>query len=269
MVAESRYYRNVAIWLEKKGYYIGRSEPNVYRKDELFIRKGRKKAQVDVAGVKNVGKSYSDDIEVAIIEVKHSNTPRSLRLLELEQTKGYQIYAHNCYLATTDSILLTEETKTDARSRGVGLLRIPTDFYRKKAKYVRVDDITVVQTPTKVIPRESEMLEFLDTLYILRCTICGCYFNSWIYEGEEHEDKFPRFPPKGYPFKRLTRNKVFEIFPDKIDNQFGKHKHRKSKMWRHICLACVEDFARLYGIPKLRKDVEALKRKIEKLEQTS
>lgn len=262
MVDEARYYKNVAIWLEKKGYYIGRSQPKVYRKGELFIRKGRKKAQVDVAGVKNVGKSYFDDIEIVIIEVKHSNTPRPLALRELAQTRGYQIYAHDCYLATTDKISITEENKTDARSHGIGLLRIPFDFYRKKSKKVEIDDIEVILTPRREIPIEADMLEFLATLDILRCALCGCYFNSWL----EYEEEFPHLPPKGASFKRLERNKVFELFPDKIDDQFNtQHKYRKSKMWRHLCIPCVEDLAKLYGIDKLKKDVEILKGQIKKL----
>ena len=264
MVDESRYYKNAAIWLEKKGYYIGRSEPNVYRKDELFIRKGRKKAQVDVAGVKNVGKSYFDDIEIAIVEVKHSNTPRPLTLRELTQTRGYQIYAHNCFLAATDRISITEENETDANSHGIGLLRIPFDFYRKKPRYVEVDDIEVILTPRRETPKEAEMLEFLATLDILRCTICGCYFNSW----GEYEEEFQNLPPKEASFKRLERNKIFKLFPDKIEDQFDtKHKHLKNQIWRHLCLLCVEDLAKLYGIKKLRKDVDALKRKIAKLER--
>jgi hypothetical protein len=264
MVDEARYYKNVAIWLEKKGYYIGRSEPNVYRKKEFFIRKGRKKAQVDVAGVKNIGKSYFDDIEIVIIEVKHSKYQRPIAIKELEQTRGYQTYAHKCYLAATEIIDVTEENKTDANSRNIGLLRIPLDFYKKKPSQIRIDDIEVVLTPRKETPKEAEMLEFLATLDILRCAICGCYFNSWI----EYEEEFPNLPPKGMSFKRLTRNKVFELFPDKIEDQFDtKHKHRKSKMWRHLCLLCVEDLAKLYGINKLREDVDLIKKEIAKLKQ--
>jgi len=264
MVDEAFYYKNVAIWLEKRGYYIGRSQPKVYRKDELFIRKGRKKAQVDVAGVRNVGKSYSDDIEIAIIEVKHSNKPRPLSLQELTQTRGYQIYAHNCYLAATDKILITKENQTDAKSMGMGLLRIPFDFRRKKSEEVETNDIEVILTPRRETPKESEMLEFLATLDILRCVVCGCYFNSWI----EYEEEYPRLPPKKAPFKRLERNKAFELFPDTIDDQFNtRHKQRKSKMWRHLCLLCIDDLARLYGIDKLKKDMDILKKEIAKLKQ--
>jgi len=261
MVAESRYYRNLAIWLERRGYYVGRSEPKVYSSRELFIRKGMKKAQVDVAGVKNVGKSYFDDIEIATIEVKHSNTPRPLSLLELEQTKVYQTYAHDCYLAVTDRISITEENKTDARNRGIGLLKIPLDFYKKKPNQVKIDDIEVVQTPNKATPNEIEMLEFLGILGIVRCTLCSCYFHHWI----AYEEEFPNLPPKSRSFKWLVRNKVFELFPDKVDQFDIKHKHGKSKIWRHLCLLCVEDLAKLYGIGKLRKDIDALKRKIAKL----
>jgi hypothetical protein len=244
MVREEQYYRNVAIWLEKNGYYVGRYKPNVYRKKELFIKRGEKKAQVDVAGVKNVGKSYFDEIEIAVIEVKHSNYPRAMTLRELEQTKSYQVYAHVCYLGVTEKIQITQENKNDANYRGIGLLKIPFDFYKKKPNQIRTGDIEVVVPPNKGKPQsESEMLEFLARLDILRCTICGCYFIS----SEVYEEEFPSLPPKGGAFKRLERNKVFELFPDKIEDQYDtRHRYWKSKIWRHICLLCAEDLAKLY-----------------------
>ena len=261
MVTESRYYRNVAVWLEKKGYYVGRSAPNLYRINELFIRKGRKKLQVDVAGVKNVGKGLFDEIEIVIIEVKHSNYARPIGLKELDQTKSYQVYAHNCYLAITEKIEISPETQRDADNRGIGLLRIPFDFYRKKPNQVRADDIEIICTPHNTIPNEAEMLEFLDTLGILRCVICGCYFNS----RGEYEEEFPQLSPKNASFKRLERNKVFDLFPDRIDDQFNiRHKHSKSKTWRQVCLLCIEDLARLFGIEKLKKEIDVLKNEISK-----
>lgn len=264
MVSEKDYYRNVAVWLEKKGYYIGRVEPGLYRTEDLFIKKGLKKAQVDVAGVRNVGKRYSDDIEIAIIEVKHSDKPRTLSLQEIAQANSYHIYAHNCYLAATDRISITPENEADAKSRGVGLLRIPFGFYRKGAKRVKIDDVELVLSPKEKTPNEAEMLEFLAEIWILRCSICGCYFNTF----GEYEEEFPKLPPKERPFKRLERNKVFDVFPDRTDDQYDtKHGHTKSKMWRHLCLLCIEDLEKLYGINKLKKDIRFIKREIAKLKQ--
>jgi len=266
LVSESGYYRNVAVWLEKKGYYVGRSKPKIYSTRELFIKKGMKKAQVDVAGIRNIGKSYFDDIEIAVVEVKYSRRGKPITLQDLEQTKGYQTYAHVCYLAATENMDVSKEREEDAKSRNVGLLRIPMDFYKKKPNKVRVEDLQVIYTPSRVIPsNESEMLEFLGKLDILRCTLCGCYFHSW----EDYEENFPNFPPKGAPFKRLARNKVFELFPDKID--FGldtKHKNYENKIWRHLCLLCVEDLARLLGVEKLRKDISSVKKELDKLKSS-
>jgi len=265
MVVESWYYRNVAIWLEKKGYYIGRTEPKVYRKRDLFIKKGMKKAQVDVAGVRNVGKSYFDDIEIAIIEVKHSNTRRPITLQELEQTRGYQDYAHVCYLAASKNVEIIKEREMDAKIRNIGLLQMPLDFYKKKPNQIKIEDLKVIHIPSAKPPcNEAEMLEFLGTLDILRCTLCGCYFHSW----EEYEESYPRLPRKGASFKILERNKVFELFPDKID--FGldtRHKYRESKIWKHLCLCCVEDLEKLYGIDKLKKDIDFMKKKVARLKR--
>jgi hypothetical protein len=267
MVSELSYYKNVAAWLERKGYYIGRSDPKTYRTYELFIKKGMKKAQVDVAGIRNTGKSYFDDIEIAVVEVKYSKKGKPITLQDLEQTKGYQTYAHVCYLAATENMEISKEREEDAKSRNVGLLRIPLDFYKIEPKRVRAKDLEIVHTPSKVIPsNESEMLEFLGKLDILRCTLCGCYFHSW---EVNYEENFPGLPPKGAPFKRLERNKVFELFPDKIE--FGldtKHKNYESKTWRHLCLLCVEDLARLLGVDKLKKEIGFMKKEIKKLKSS-
>jgi len=265
MVDESRYYRNVAIWLEKKGYYIGRSEPKVYRTSDLFIKRGLKKALVDVAGVRNVGQSYLDEIEIAVVEVKHSDRQKPVTLQELEQTRGYQDYAHICYLATTENVEISKERETDAKNRNIGLLKIPLDFYKKKPNQVKIEDLTLIRSSSSKSPsNEAEMLEFLSTLDILRCTLCGCYFHRW----EDYEECYPRLPPQGASFKRLERNKVFELFPDKIDLTLNtKHKYLKSKMWKHLCLLCIEDLEKLYGIDKLKKDIDTLKKEVAKLKQ--
>lgn len=268
VVDESRYYKNVAIWLEKKGYYIGRIKPKVYKTREMFIKRGMKKAQVDVAGVKNAGKSYFDDIEIAIVEVKHSDRQRPITLQELEQTRGYQDYAHICYLAATENVEITIEREKDAKNRNVGLLKIPLHFYKKKPNQVKIEDLEVIHTPNRTVPSdEAEMLEFLAKLDILRCTLCGCYFLSW--EGNTgYEEEFS-LSPKGTSFKRLERNRVFELFPDKVD--FGldtRHKYWQSKTWKHLCLLCVEDLEKLYGIDKLRKDMGKIKKEIAKLKHS-
>jgi hypothetical protein len=250
--------------LERKGYYIGRSDPKVYATSDFFIRRGLKKAIVDVAGVKNVGKTFFDDIEIAIIETKHSNTRRPITLQELEQTKGYQDYGHICYLATTENVEITKERETDAKNRGIGLLQIPLDFYKKRPNQIKIEDLTMIQSPTSKTPNEGEMLEFLDTLGILRCTLCGCYFHSW----EEYEEKFPSLKPIGRSFKWLARNKVFELFPDKIDyGLYTTHKYRKSKIWKHLCLLCIEDLEKLYEIDKMKEDISALKKEVAKLKE--
>jgi len=263
MVEESSFYRNIAVWLEKKGYYVGRDEPKRYRKNELYIKKGMKKAQVDVVGVKNVGKSHLDDIEIAVVEVKYSKVGKPVTLQEIEQTRGYYTYAHVCYLAVTENMEITKDKEEDAKCRNVGLLRIPLDFYKKKPTQVRVQDIEVIHSPTKSAPsNEPEMIEFLSVLGVLRCTICGSYFFN---EGS-YEESFPDLPPKEASFKRFERNRVFELYPDKIE--FGlqtNHKLYKLKTWKHVCILCLEDLAKAFEVEKMKKDIESLKKEVEKL----
>ena len=76
------------------------------------------KARADVAGVRNVGNEYVDNVEIAVVEVKD----KGLNLRHIEQAHGYSIFAHKCYLATTSEI--TDENKSMAHSFGVGLLKI-------------------------------------------------------------------------------------------------------------------------------------------------
>jgi hypothetical protein len=263
MVDESSYYRNIAVWLEKKGYYVGRCEPKKYRKNELLIRKGMKKAQVDVAGVKNVGKSYFDDIEIAVVEVKYSKVGKQVALQDIEQTRGYYTYAHVCYLAVTENMEITKDREEDAKCRNIGLLRIPMDFYKKKPNQVRTQDLEVIHSPTRNIPtNESEMIEFLAKLGILRCTLCGCYFLN----ESGYEENFPNLPPQEASFKRLERNKVFELVPDKVEySLITNHKLNKDKMWKHLCLLCIEDLDKLFGINKMKSEIDFLKKEVERL----
>jgi hypothetical protein len=263
LVTESSYYRNVAIWLEKKGYYVGRSEPKKYVEDELFIRRGLKKAQADVTGIRNVGKSLLDNIEIAIIEVKYSENGRQISIQDLEQTRGYQMYAHVCYLAISDTIEITKDREEDARARNIGLLKIPMDFYKKTPDQVQIEDLEVILSPNRNIPsNESEMLEFLDKLNILRCTLCGCYFLNEV----GYEENFPSFSPQGQSFKRLARNKVFELFPDKVEYGLKtNHRQNKDKIWKQLCLLCIEDLSKLFGIEEMKKDMASMKKEIEKL----
>jgi predicted transport protein len=50
-----------------------------------------KKALVDVAGVRNVGKSCFDDIEIAVVKVKAFEHAETMTLQELEQTSALSI----------------------------------------------------------------------------------------------------------------------------------------------------------------------------------
>ena len=113
---ETKYYDSVLYWLWKKGYYVGQ-EMTKQGKPFWYKNLGSK-ARADVAGVKNVGNEYVDNVEIAVVEVKD----RPIKLRHIEQAHGYSIFAHKCYLATTADT--TEEKKAMAHNFSVGLLEI-------------------------------------------------------------------------------------------------------------------------------------------------
>jgi hypothetical protein len=241
LVSESKFYKNIAIWLEKKGYYVGRA--GKLRSKELFIKKGRKKAFVDVVGVRNIGKRFVDEIEIFIIEVKHGKRQRALQLRDIEQARGYQIYGHLCYLAVTENIEITDENETDARHCGVGLLRVPNDFYKKRPEKIKSDDIKEILSAQRVIPIKTEMIDFLNNLGIVKCTLCGCFF----LKKKIEENYYP---------EHWKRDKVFESLLDV--KSLGKHK-----IHRYLCPACVQDLCLLIRF----NCVDELERKVRNLEK--
>jgi hypothetical protein len=258
LVSEKDYYRNIAVWLEKNGYYVGRTSKNRYCVNDLFVKRGKKKAQADVVGIKNIGKSLSDNIEVAIVEVKHSHREKPIKLRHIEQAAGYQVYGHKCYLAAVEPLRITEENKIDAVRKNVGILKVPSDFHRKKIKQIKIDDIETVCYPTRSDPNEADMLDFLDNLGIVKCTLCGCYFFTF----GDYDDGFGLSPKRG-SFRRLERNKTFALYPDRINDQFEtKHKLHSKKSWKQICLPCMRDLSEALGLQKLEKRLSELERKM-------
>ncbi len=99
-MSEKRYYDPVRKWLENQGYFCGgnitvRSKGNYYRDI------GTKQRRIDVAGVKNVGNRFEDDIEIAAIEVRARSVVSDA---DISDTAKYHNCVHKCYLAATAEI---------------------------------------------------------------------------------------------------------------------------------------------------------------------
>jgi len=151
---EERFYPIVLEYLKTCGYLTegySESEPKFH-----FIRLG-KRVQADVAGIKDVGNLYSNEIEIAAVEVKDG---MHCKVRYIEQALGYSTFAHKCYLAMP--IHFTEDDKNYARHMGVGLLEING----KK--------VSEILSPELKDVNETIMIYFLRrSLNLVKCVICG------------------------------------------------------------------------------------------------
>jgi len=222
---EVKYYDSVLYWLSKQGYYVGQRMTRGESGETFWYKNLGAKARADVAGVKNVGNELIDKVEIAVVEVK--DRPIKLRLIE--QAYGYSIYAHKCYLATTYGIV--EENKSLAHNFGIGLLEIDSKnsekikFFGMDINYYKVKEVL---SPQLMEPNEAEMLKFLHTLSIVRCSICGCYVFRWV----------------GSTVKRFYRGKQFSIMTETDKLPFGRPP-RGYRIRRYICQDCQEQLPHL------------------------
>jgi len=90
-LGEKRYYAIVITVRDKPNYY-----------QDI----GPRNRRADVAGVKNVGSKYEDQIEIVAVEVRDRPTVSDQ---DFRDTDNYHQYAHKCYLATT--ALITQKHK--------------------------------------------------------------------------------------------------------------------------------------------------------------
>jgi len=90
---------------------------------KVDIKKGSQDlGQVDVIGVKSIGKELTNDFEVIVVEVK---TDLNRFGIKIGQTLGYSVFANRCYLAV-DGLFNTfkEENKDFATQLRVGLIEV-------------------------------------------------------------------------------------------------------------------------------------------------
>jgi hypothetical protein len=223
---EERFYDSLRRWLEGKGYYCGEVLEYAGGRHEgepfLFQDKGTRGGaglRIDVAGVKNVGTQYEDEIEVVSIEVRDKD---KLAYRNMQDAYAYSRCSHKCYLATTAE--LSDEDKRVAEKLGIGLIKLTENRPPKEVK-----------TPRLMDPDYSQMMLFLNRLEIARCAVCGCFFETW---SELEKPKFRSY----YSF---TRPRYFKVAHEsKSINIMDKNDKlaRKNSITRYICKLCMEEF---------------------------
>lgn len=219
MKTEKRFYPIVRKWLEKKGYYCGGFIEDSEGKPIYFQDKGTARLRIDVAGIKNIGSSVQDEIEVVAVEVKDAD---NVQLRDIQDAHVYSQYAHKCYLATTG--ITDEQDKEDARKLGVGLLEI-----RNK----NVKEILSAQIK---MPDYAKMMQFLNVLEVAKCPICGCFYETYVIKKERYKS-----------FHRLIRPRYFKAAHDhpRIDVLEVKELRKlgeEYKTYRFICRLCMEGY---------------------------
>lgn len=217
-MGEKRYYPIVREWLEKQGYFCGggmydssSGEPYMYQD------RGSKRMRVDVAGVRNIGSKYADSIEVTCVEVKDS---ASVKFSDVTQAFGYSAIAHRVYLAHTAP--LDENWERFLRRLGLGFLEI--EGMRKGV---------IERVPSNHFnPNEANLLEFLRSLWIFKCSICGVYTFRW--------DTISNI--EGSSYYSVKRRAQIDLHRLEVTAPYEKEVPRTYEIKRYICRSCLDDF---------------------------
>jgi len=218
-MGEAKYYPVVRAWLEREGYYCGGFIENPKGKPIYYQNKGTKRLRIDVAGIRNVGTSLMDEIEVAAVEVRDVD---SIQFRDIQDASAYSQYAHKCYLATTG--IIDKQDKEEANFLGVGLLKIQSQKIKE------------VVSPRLNIPNHARMLHFLNVLDVSQCPLCGCFFETYRVGSRDYRS-----------FYAIRRTKYFNAAHDypKLDVfEKGERKELPGnyKIRRYLCRSCMEEF---------------------------
>lgn len=161
-LSEKEYYETVRKWLEGQGYHCG-GNITVRGKDNYYQNIGTGQRRIDVAGVKNVGNRFEDDIEIVAIEVRDRPIVSDA---DISDTAKYHNCAHKCYLASTAA--MTEKIKKHAERANVGLLHLDGS---------KTPDV-ILDLPPREPGDYSEMVRFLESFQIVKCSLCGFFLRD-------------------------------------------------------------------------------------------
>lgn len=217
-LSEKQYYNTVRKWLEKQGYYCG-GNITIRGKENYYQDIGTKQRRIDVAGVKNVGNKFEDDIEIVAIEVRDRPVVSDK---DISDTAKYHNCVHKCYLGTTAQ--MTSEIKKYAERANVGLLQLSKD---------KPPEVLHHSSPRK--PEDyPEMIRFLESFEIVKCSICGCFFERFVRTDEGYQSSFA-----------MTRAAYFRAVKDDEKDPLSlkeiKELPSEQKILRYICHPCLEE----------------------------
>lgn len=219
-MGEREYYKTIRKWLENQGYYCG-GNIKVRGKQNYYQDIGPRYRRADVAGIKNVGGAFEDQVEIVAIEVRDDTT---IGDRDISDTVNYKHYAHKCYLATTASI--TDKNIRIAELRKIGLLKL---------EGVRTEPTIILDAVPENPQNYQEMIAFLNSFQIVKCSICGCFFERFDIQDEEYKS-----------YLKIIRAKYFNVLKETDDDPLDlRELYRlpsKYKIRRYICFPCFKEF---------------------------
>ena len=218
-MGEKQYYDTVRKWLEDQGYYCG-GNITVKGKENYYQDIGTKQRRIDVAGVKNAGNKFEDDLEIVAIEVRDKPTVSDP---DISDTAKYHNCVHKCYLAFTGQ--LSSEAKQNAERENIGLIQLS-----------KTTAPEVLHHPSPKDPTSyPEMIRFLERLQIVKCSICGCFFERF----QMSEEGFHSF----FEMRRAVYFKTMkETEKDPLDLKTIRDLPSELKILKYICYPCREEF---------------------------
>lgn len=185
--------------------------------------------RIDVVGVRDVGGSFSGEIETISIEVKRG---KEAFTTSSGQALGYKIYANRVYLADIRNHSFTRDEMKIANHLGIGLIQIKNGKCHE-----------IIPSPF-YIPMISHNMALLEKLALGKCQICNSFFET----GTNKNNKLP--------WNNLTRDSVDKAVADEKGFVFWNWEvaRRKNKMGvrhlnqdttyerRFICPECISYF---------------------------
>lgn len=168
MSKERSAYKTVQNWLRQKGYYCEPDWQNI----------GGSKYRADVIGLKNVSIGYQkDDIEIVAMEVK-----RWLNTKCLAQAENYFDIANKVYAVQMQwADYISNKIYEGCLSRRIGLIVVKGNRCKE-----------LISAPFKHHREESQRIDFLNSIDICQCKVCGKYFHwnketDWIKSTREFQ----------------------------------------------------------------------------------
>jgi len=194
-----------------------------------FVSKGVGGLIVDVYGLRGFPGLASRSLEGIAVEVKRSKRRTSLR--SLVQAAQYGRLAHRCYLAQPRKF--DAKTQVEASRFGVGLIQMNTRGMKIVAE-------------SRLFQPDPETFEaFLYRLDIVKCAICACHL-----------------------FRYMRSTGDIHVNGHWVTDEFSSYSgRRQSNKKMYLCQKCRLVLSGVTDERGLRKSIEKLSRRLQRLER--